>query len=300
MALGLSMSLSGTLKMDPSTGIDIAWLADQFDDLVGLELKGVGGQRWTFKCNHPSHGDCALKVIKPGREGRLDRELEAISRIPECPNIPVPFSVGSINSPIGPLVWILEQFIDGQPLNRIIDGGILSCSEALRLGQDLLAVVSMAEAENVVHRDIKPENIIVDAEGKTWLLDFGITRVLDLESRTRSDALMGPHSPGYGAPEQFRNRKSEIDGRSDLFGIGVVLYEAVTGRNPFREGATDRAEILNRVETNELPPLDLDWDPNKLFAAFIVALTQKYPHQRPRSCAEAKDWFDEIVIEIGD
>lgn len=278
---------------------DVTWLSSQFKELDNLRIIGEGGQRWVFQCSHTDLGVCILKIVKPGKEIRIDREIEAFSRIPECPNVPSMYSVGKIKSPIGPLVWILEQFIPGNTLDNILKSRILNPNEVIHLGQDLLFVASKAEAVNVVHRDIKPDNIIIDSDGKSWLLDFGITRILDLESRTRSDALLGPHSPGYGAPEQFRNRKRDIDGRSDLFGIGIVLYESITGKNPFIEGASDKAEILYRTETQELPQLVLDWDRDNHLSTFIISLTQKYPHQRPRSCSFAKDWFDEIVEEIG-
>ncbi len=278
--------------------IDISWLSAQFPNLRPLSELGSGGQRWTFACFHGTHGDSVLKIVKPGREARIDREMEALSRIPDCPNIPQLHEVGVIQSPLGPLIWILEERVHGETLSDVISKKTLSSSQFLRLAKDLLYIATCAEQAKVVHRDIKPENIIMDNDGKYWLLDFGITRILDLESRTRSDALMGPHSPGYGAPEQFRNIKDDIDGRADLFAIGIVLYEAILGVNPFIEGASDKAEILHRVETSPLPNLTINWDTEGKIGSFVNALTQKFPHRRPMNCAEAQAWLDQIMTEL--
>lgn len=278
--------------------IDTSWLGDQFGSLDKIELLASGGQKWTFACIHEVHGDCVLKVVKPGQEGRIDRELEAVQRIPEGPSVPPLYEAGQLQSQMGPIIWTIEARIPGRTLEDMLQDGPLGEERLLSLARDLLQVAVAAENASVVHRDIKPANIIVDEEGRAWLLDFGITRILDLESRTRTDAFMGPHSPGYGAPEQFRNRKSEIDGRTDLFGIGVVLYESASGSNPFLSGASDHSEVLQRTETLELPPLDLDWDHDGQFADFVLSLVQKYPYKRPKSCQFALEWLEELIEEF--
>jgi serine/threonine-protein kinase len=167
------------------------------------------------------------------------------------------------------------------------------------LSLDLISTTKDAENVDVVHRDIKPKNIVIDHRGNAWLLDFGIARVLDLESKTRTSAHQGPHSPGYSAPEQFRYEKRKITGRSDLFAVGVVLYESAIGTNPFREGADNADEARRRVAEEPLPRLNLVWDVDNKFSDFVASLTQKYPHQRPRSCAEAHSWLLEIVDDLG-
>ena len=88
---------------------------------------------------------------------------------------------------------------------------------------------------------------MVDRNGEYWLLDFGIARHLDKESITASGAMFGPASAGYAPPEQFRNIKTEIDIRTDLFAIGVVAYEALTGSHPFLQGAKDRVDAYRRT-----------------------------------------------------
>lgn len=278
--------------------VDLTWISGQFPNLSDIELIAAGGQKWVFKCTNPEHGLCVLKLFKPGRENRLDREIEAVFRLAKL-NIASIYDINLIDSPIGQLAWVLEQYIQGLPLSELLKRGPLDEDQLLRITFGLLKATAAAEEVDVVHRDIKPDNIIIDNDGNPWLLDFGIARILDLESRTATDARFGPHTLGYGAPEQCRNRKSEIDGRTDLFAIGVVLYEGATGVNPFLENARDRFEILNRVEYMALPPLRLPWDHDGSFSNLISALTQKYPYQRPRSCDEALGWIDDILTARG-
>lgn len=280
--------------------VDIQWLRKNFTKLSKIEPLAVGGQKWVFQCQHPDFGPCVLKLIKPGASRYLDRELEAVARLGEIPseNVPKIHGFGTISSQIGKLIWLLEQYVDGIDLHELLGNGPLRREQLLRLASDLVSISKDAESVNVVHRDIKPLNIKIDSEGNAWLLDFGIARILDLESKTRTDSPIGPHSPGYGAPEQFRYKKRHIDGRSDLFAIGVVLHESATGMNFFIEGARDRNDILRRVENEYLPDLDLDWDTEGLFREFVTSLTQKYPHQRPQNCADAADWLGEIMNQL--
>jgi len=277
--------------------INVDWLAKKFPKLSGIKSLGEGGQKWVFTCYHPTYKKIVLKLIKPGGEQRLDREIEAVKRVPD--HAPKIHEIGFIDSEVGQLVWILEDYIDGITLSDILKKGPLDKSQILKIANDLLSAVTDAEAKKVIHRDIKPDNIMIDKDGKTWILDFGIARILDMESKTRTDAVSGPHSPGYGAPEQFRNRKQEIDGRTDLFAIGITLYESATGINPFLKDARDRLDVLKRVETEPLPRLVLPWDINAAFSDLVASFTQKYPYQRPHTCSDALAWFQEINRGLG-
>lgn len=281
--------------------VNIQWLYDNFAELSGIAPLAPGGQKWVFQCQHPKFGLSVLKLIKPGASRYLDRELEAIARLGQISseNVPKIYGHGTISSQVGDLIWLLEEYVDGIDLHQLLRNGPLGRERLLRLASDLVSTSEDAESVSVVHRDIKPMNIKIDSKGNAWLLDFGIARILDLESKTRTDSPIGPHSPGYSAPEQFRYQKRRIDGRSDLFAIGVVLHESATGMNFFIEGARDRNEILHRVENERLPDFDLDWDAEGLFRDFVTALTQKYPHQRPLNCAEAADWLRGITDKLG-
>jgi serine/threonine-protein kinase len=279
-------------------GIDVSWLISVFPDLEKISQLGEGGQKWVFSCFHPKYKKVVLKLIKPGAEQRLDREIEAVRRLNGY--VPTIYEVGLLDSPFGQLVWILEEYISGNSLAERLIKETFDKQLVLRLTLDLLSTVADAESKKIVHRDIKPDNIKIDDTGRAWLLDFGIARILDMESKTKTDAVSGPHSPGYGAPEQFRNKKHEIDNRADLFAIGITIYESVTGNNPFLDGSRDRLEVLRRVEHMPLPMLKLGWDKNGVFADFVSSLTQKYSYQRPRNCKETLDWFREIAKDLGE
>src|SRR5690606_10231964 len=104
-------------------------------------------------------------------------------------------------------------------------------TDVVRLSLHTLETLAAAETANVVHRDVKPGNIISCTDGSFWLIDFGIARHLNLHSLTDSNQLWGKGTPGYAPPEQMRNAKPSIDGRSDLFALGVTIYEAASGAN---------------------------------------------------------------------
>ena len=124
-----------------------------------------------------------------------------------------------------------------------------------------------------------------------FFLDFGIARFLGMPSITKTEAVMGPHTPGYAAPEQFNNVKKDIDSRADLFSIGVVTYECITGQNPFREGAMSHLDILQRTETIVPVNFEMPGDSQKQFMALLGSMMGKYPSRRPKNGRQAYDWL---------
>lgn len=157
--------------------------------------------------------------------------------------------------------------------------------------EQCLRFVVELEKNGLIHRDIKPENIIIAANGTVYFLDFGIARVLDMPSLTKTEAVMGPHTPGYAAPEQFNNLKRQIDSRADIFSVGVVTYECVTGQNPFREGARSPLDILQRTEALTPASFDVIGDTQKQFMALLSSMMGKYPSRRPKNATQALDWL---------
>jgi len=274
--------------------VDIPWIASQFSELTDLQPLAKGGQKLVFAAKHADEGDIVLKLLlKASGEERLERELLA-GQLVECDRVPRVFETGSLATPLGECIWLREQRIQGMTLRARLNAGPLDFISLLRLGSELLATLVQAESKRIVHRDIKPENIMIDQSGNFWLLDFGLARHLDLESLTGTRLQFGVGTLGYSAPEQMRNQKREIDGRADLFAVGVVLYEAAMGGNPFLAGARDQSEVLRRVEQQPLPRLQLHGDRNGALADFVSALVQKFPTQRPRTVAGALTWILEI------
>ena len=103
---------------------------------------------------------------------------------------------------------------------------------------------------------------------------------------------MGPHTPGYAAPEQFNNLKSDIDSRADLFSIGVVTYECLSGINPFSEGARSVIEILQRTETITPVSFQVMGDSQQQFMGLLSSLMGKYPSRRPKDAGQALSWLN--------
>lgn len=273
--------------------MDISWIAAQFPQLSYLEPLAQGGQKTVLAAQHKSDGDVVLKLLlKSASNERLEREVLA-EQLVECERVPRIFETGRIASPLVECVWLREQRIRGTTLRARLTSGSLDFSTVLRLASQLLSTLEQAERKRIVHRDIKPENIIVDGQENFWLLDFGLARHLDLESLTATRHQFGVGTPGYSAPEQMRNRKRDIDSRADLFAVGILLYECITGSNPFLADARDALEVLRRVEQQALPILTLP-DNQRSFADFISSLTQKYPTQRPATVADALKWISEI------
>lgn len=277
--------------------MDIPWIAARFSQLTDLQPLAKGGQKLVFAAQHANEGDVVLKLLlKASGEERLEREVLA-GQLVECDRVPRVFETGSLATPLGECIWLREQRVQGTTLRARLNAGPLDFPSVLRLGGQLLTTLVQAESKRIVHRDIKPENVMVDRSQDFWLLDFGLARHLDLESLTATRFQFGVGTLGYSAPEQMRNQKREIDGRADLFAMGVLLYEAATGVNPFLTGARDELEVLRRLEQQPLPRLQLPADHNGALADFVSTLAQKFPTQRPRTIGDALTWIREIETD---
>lgn len=278
--------------MRQPTDVDLEWLQSLFPTLTGLEPLGAGGQKQVFSAKHPTEGDVVLKFLKPPVDlEAIRREIEAVSKI-ESERIPRILGVGEITTPMGPCVWFRETRILGQTLRSRLGSGPLDLPSILHFGLQMLRCLAAAERARIVHRDVKPDNVIIDPNGDYWLLDFGIARHLDLNSLTDSGDVRGKCTPDYAPPEQFRNLKTEIDARCDLFALGVTIVECAAGVNPFRFGARDALETCVRVETMRLSPLP-DSFPLE-FRELVAAMTQKRRVHRPQTAQQALGWMEEI------
>lgn len=274
--------------------IDIVWLGSQFPDLSQLAPLSKGGQKLVFSAKHTTYGDVVLKLVSPIQPvADSDREILAVRQI-LSPRVPKILLNGQIATPLGDSFWLLEQRIMGKTVRELIPAGPLDWRQCLRLGLHMLEALVKAEDSRIVHRDVKPDNIICDLQGNFWLLDFGLARHLRLESLTATSLPFGKVTFGYSPPEQCRNIKREIDSRSDLFALGITLYECAIGINPFRNGATTELEMLKRVETMPLPPLNLVFSSAIAFRDLIATMTQKRRDHRPPSAKYALDWIQDI------
>jgi len=248
------------------------------------------GQKVVYLVNIDSFGCVVLKVIKKMDE-RIQREIDTVNQhdIVGAPRI-LEFASFDYNGE-KQYYW-LEEYIDGENLTNILKQGALPLSESLKLLKSLLITVSRLESLGIVHRDIKPDNIIRSQSGTYNLIDFGIARNLNLESLTLTEAIMGPHTPGYGAPELFQYNKININSKADLFSIGVVAYEAIFGKHPFITGKeADVNEIWYKTSTVVPKEIIIPGDTDSQLIAFIQTLMQKQVSKRPPNARKALEWY---------
>ncbi|MDA0225625.1 MAG: serine/threonine-protein kinase, partial [Proteobacteria bacterium] len=160
---------------------------------------------------------------------RFDREVKAVAKI-NHPNVVQVYDFGNE----GDLAYIVMEFVEGQELKTILDAGErLELRTTFTLMTQLLDALDSAHAAGVVHRDIKPANVMVTTDGRAKLADFGVARVSDTDANaaeaTRLGTMVG--TPAYMSPEQMQGQR--LDFRSDLFSIGILFYEMLTGQRPF-------------------------------------------------------------------
>ena len=271
------------------------------EDEIEKQISGIkiidklnpGSQKDVYKIKSKDYGDCVLKIVKADTDvDRVIREIEIVTKY-DIPNVPKMYDTGEINLIGNKCIYILEQFIDGNSLREnLIKKHKFNLKEAYTLLETLLITESKLEEYNIVHRDIKPENILM-SNNKYYLIDFGIAKALDMQSLTFVLNTKSPHTPGYGAPEllnYYENRN--IDSRTDLFSIGVVIYECIFGINPYRTGTEQSYnEIWYKTVTITPERLQIDGDTQQQFMGLIETLMMKQISRRPPSAKKALEWL---------
>jgi tetratricopeptide (TPR) repeat protein len=221
-------------------------------------LLGAGGMGSVYLAHDVDlDRDVAIKFISPERAAdptarrRLVHEARAAAAL-DHPNICAVHDV--VVEPDGN-AFIVMQYVEGETLARRLEEGPLDPRQALLVATDVASALSAAHRRGIVHRDVKPQNIIITPSGRAKLLDFGIARLDEPAGAHSTTATRltgpgrGPGTPAYMSPEQLQQQP--LDGRSDLFSLGAVVYECLTGRQPF-DGASE-AEIYLRI-LQEHPP----------------------------------------------
>lgn len=261
------------------------------EEFEKIELMARGGQKIVFDGVHNSYGETVIKLYFQLNDPRSLREIQ-IERDLNLSMVPKIYETGTIEYEGTETLYIIEQKVKGTELRKVLESGKrFSLEEAVTFLEQGLEFIACIENKGIVHRDIKPENIIRADDGRIFFLDFGIARILGADSLTRTCAMMGPHTPGYAAPEQFNNLKKEIDSRADIFSLGVVTYECITGKNPFREGSINALEVLQKTETITPVQYSIKGDTQSQFMALLGAMMGKYPSRRPRTAKQAIDWL---------
>lgn len=257
-----------------------------------VSILARGGQKLVFSALHKDYGECVIKLYFSLNDPRSMREIE-IGRSLNLDAVPKMYETGTVIYDDTETLYIVEEKICGTELRELLRQGMkFSLEEAVDFLEQGLLFIKNIESKGIVHRDIKPENIIRTTGGKIYFLDFGIARIINGTSLTKTEALMGPHTPGYAAPEQFNNLKKDIDSRADIFSLGVVTYECITGKNPFRENAINVLEVLQRTETITPVQYSIKGDTQSQFMALLGAMMGKYPSRRPRTAEQAIGWLE--------
>ncbi len=229
----------------------------------------------------------ALKVLRPDRVSssafaqRFLKEAKAVGRLYHS-NIVVAHDKGEDHG----TVYLSMEYIEGKPLNEVLQTEKLTLEESLKIGIQIADALGYAHSKGIVHRDIKPSNIIVQPDGNIKITDFGIARIEDplATQQTQAGEILG--TPAYMAPEQVLGRS--VDGRSDLFSLGVILYELATRQRPF--SGESLATIFHSI-THEDPrnPEDLNPGLPRDLSAVILKCLSKEPEQRYSSCHELSE-----------
>lgn len=261
-----------------------------------IEKVKKGGQKIVYKAMTFDGTVVALKIIGNATDQRV---LQEISLVQSLQMICVPKIIESglvTDESVGEeALYIVEQYIDGISLRDWINGkNTANLKFVYTLLEALLSAEIELESNNVLHRDINPNNIILGANGTIYLIDFGLAKIIGGSSLTQTAAAHGPFTPGYAPHEQFANIKLAQDVRTDLFQIGVTIYESCMGNNPFMKPNETVYQIMSRTMTMMPPLLNLPGDTKGQFAQFINMLMAKNQSQRPDTAADAMRYLNAI------
>jgi eukaryotic-like serine/threonine-protein kinase len=249
----------------------------------GYEITGElgrGGMGVVYRARHVRlNRPCALKMILAGAHAgpevvaRFITEAETIARLQH----PAIVQIRHIGDAEG-LPFLELEYVDGGSLDRQLDGTPWVPTRAARLAEQVALGIAEAHRQGIVHRDLKPSNVLLSADGTPKVGDFGLAKMMDSQAElTRSESVMG--SPSYMAPEQAQGHSREAGPAVDVYAVGAILYELLTGRPPFR--GTTALETIEQVKTTEpVPPSRLVPGLSRDVETICLKCLQKEPGKR--------------------
>lgn len=274
-------------------------LMARFSDITRIKK---GGQKIVYKAKLEGT-IVALKIINDATDRRVQQEITLVNSL-NLNNVPHIIESGVVydDSISEDVLYIIEEYLDGISLRDWLNSGNrFNLKQAYDVLHTILDIEIELEKNGILHRDINPNNIILAKDGNTYLIDFSLAKDLNGASLTLTAANYGPFTPGYAPQEQFSNLKNSQDVRTDLFSIGVTIYEACTGRNPFRKENDVFVDILTKT-ANLIPPrLTLSGDKLGYFSQYINMMMAKSQSQRPNTAVDAKRYLEAIKdsLELG-
>lgn len=292
---------NAAVRFCPSDGSSLHPL-EESDDLIDqvidnryhlVRLLGEGGMGRVYLAEHVQMGRrCALKVLHPNLDRtqdavrRFSREAKNASRI-QHPNVATVYDFGETQDG---LVYLAMEFIDGESLSAVIARGTrLAVDRALVIAREVAEGLQAAHALGIIHRDLKPDNIMIarsDTKETVKVVDFGIAKAFHETSQlvTQSGLIVG--TPRYMSPEQLAG--ATLDARSDVYSLGCVLYEMLTGLSP-GEASNLQALIFQRLSAPPLNPKAHRPDISTAVNALVARATERDPDNRIQSAAAFRD-----------
>jgi serine/threonine-protein kinase len=284
---------------------DVAELAAKFPQLEILELIGKGGMGAVYKVRQKELDRiAALKILPPGIghdaafAERFAREAKALAKL-NHPGIVTIYDFGRADG----LFYFLMEFVDGVNLRQLLNTGRISPREALAIVPQICDALQFAHDQGIVHRDIKPENILMDRRGRVKVADFGLAKIVGTEQSgelrfgesqpetgdtpiqrsallTESGKVMG--TPNYMSPEQI-TAPGEVDHRADIYALGVVFYQMLTGELPGKKIEPPSSKVQIDVRLDEI----------------VLRALEKNPELRYQQVSEVKTMVETIVGSSG-
>lgn len=260
-----------------------------------IEQLGHGGMATVFKAYHPSlDRDVALKVLHPAFKNdpqffaRFQREARIVAKL-EHPNIVPVYDFSEHHGE----PYLVMRYVKGDTLKAEINGEAFPIEKILRIMEPVCSALSYAHKQGILHRDIKPSNIMIAEEGNVFLTDFGLARMMELgESTLSQDMMVG--TPQYISPEQAQGQK-DIDGRADIYALGVVLFEMLTGSVPY--SADTPFAIIHDHIYKPLPlPRSLNPDIDEKVEKVVLRALAKNPEDRYDNM---DDFWEALKKELG-
>ncbi|HEU5103500.1 MAG TPA: protein kinase, partial [Roseiflexaceae bacterium] len=261
-----------------------------------IEQLGVGGMATIYRAYHAAMDRyVAIKVLPrhlasdPTFRARFEQEARTIARLEHRHILPV-YDAGEDHG----ISYLVMRFSEGGTLNDLIGAGRLTFERAVRLVSQVGEALACAHQRGVIHRDVKPANVLLSRDGDALLTDFGIAKLMEGSLQITGDgSLIG--TPAYMAPEQVLGQP--VDGRADLYALGIILYEALTGTRPF-EADTPLALALMQVYNPPRSPRHLNPDIPDVLEQLIVRALAKESAERYQTAEAMVEALNQVLAQV--